>query len=1030
MEFAGVDNIHIITVPSDSAIWGNAVSLPDATGFRITINDSGQSVIDPNSASLALKLDGTAITPTTRSKTGGETTFTFLLPAGTRFDSGSAHSVEAFVKDGRGVDVSAVRNFNAPNYVLIDPALAVTGVDKTKPGFVVRIHQSYHGLENTNDRTDRQIFGEMGANVADNTFFDANGIFLDEDVINYGGGNDGNFGSGAGFPDEPIPGIPSLILPASQTDNIGGEFITFIEFPAPGFYRMGVNSDDGFRTIVGKNPKDRWQVGGLVVGEFNGGRGASDTIFSLVVNQAGIYPFRTTWEEGGGGNNVEWFSIADDGTKILINDVNDPRSLKAYRQGPMTDRAYIASVRPGAGNGVIGVPGEPIKITIVDANTKVVDGTVKLKVNGAEVAATVSRSGNTTTVTYDPGGGYGIRFNTQTNVELSYDETTSPVTTRVVAFDYTAHNKVMPFDLPANSFFVEAEDFDFDNGQSKVEADDLAYTGGAYADLGAVRFVDFNNDDGNDSNLYRIGESPNVNMDSVLGNRWSADRPGPFGSFRQVTINHKIGWVGGGNWGNYSRTIPAGTYTAYAALSFDGVAPGQLNANLALVTAGAGTANQTLKSLGNFNARGSAGWGANDLVGLVGPDGSQGVFKLPGGRVTIRFNMASGDFDWFTLVPVSGVPPKVVAASPGNGAYLSRNKPIRVQIQDFDTAVNATSIKFNLDGAEVNATVNKNGDVTTVEYLPATPFDPLSWHTYTVSFSDNGTPARNFSVTARFQTGALGAPGDFVIEAEDMNYDSGKTLDVASVMPYLGGAYNGLGAVNGVDYVTDDGNDSNVYRLGETGNNIQITDNLNTTDVFGSQLGKDRGTWDMTANYRIGWIGGPDYFNYTRTFPAGDYNVYVALSFDGNNPGQLHGTLHRVTTDPTQPNQATELLGTFDAPGTNYRGGWGASDLVAMKDGNGNLSIVHLEGTQTLRYKADSGDFDYLAFVRTSAPPPPPKFTVFRLQAGNIHLEWEGGGTLEVSDSVTGPWVDTGLTSPVDAPIDRAARFGRVKRNN
>jgi len=61
--------------------------------------------------------------------------------------------------------------------------------------------------------------------------------------------------------------------------------------------------------------------------------------------------------------------------------------------------------------------------------------------------------------------------------------------------------------------------------------------------------------------------------------------------------------------------------------------------------------------------------------------------------------------------------------------------------------------------------------------------------------------------------------------------------------------------------------------------------------------------------------------------------------------------------------------------------------------------------------------------------PPAPRITVVRVDPGNvIHIEWTGGGTLEVSDTVTGPWTDTTLTSPVNAPIDRALRFGRVKR--
>ena len=55
------------------------------------------------------------------------------------------------------------------------------------------------------------------------------------------------------------------------------------------------------------------------LGEFNRGRGASDTLFSFGVAQAGLYPIRTVYFEGGGGANAEFFSLAN-GTKTLLND--------------------------------------------------------------------------------------------------------------------------------------------------------------------------------------------------------------------------------------------------------------------------------------------------------------------------------------------------------------------------------------------------------------------------------------------------------------------------------------------------------------------------------------------------------------------------------------------------------------------------------------------------------------------------------------------------------------------------------------
>ncbi|HXF17299.1 MAG TPA: hypothetical protein VN496_09860, partial [Burkholderiales bacterium] len=68
----------------------------------------------------------------------------------------------------------------------------------------------------------------------------------------------------------------------------------------------------------------------FTVGGFDTGRGATDTIMSFIVPQAGVYPMRMIFHQGGGGANCEWFSVKADGTKVLVNDVAGG-GLKAFR---------------------------------------------------------------------------------------------------------------------------------------------------------------------------------------------------------------------------------------------------------------------------------------------------------------------------------------------------------------------------------------------------------------------------------------------------------------------------------------------------------------------------------------------------------------------------------------------------------------------------------------------------------------------------------------------------------------------------
>jgi len=92
--------------------------------------------------------------------------------------------------------------------------------------------------------------------------------------------------------------------------------------------------------------------------------------------------------------------------------------------------------------------------------------------------------------------------------------------------------------------------------------------------------------------------------------------------------------------------------------------------------------------------------------------------------------------------------------------------------------------------------------------------------------------------------------------------------------------------------------------------------------------------------------------------------------------------------------------------------------------------VVDLGGTTTLRYSSNNGDFDFLLLA--VAPAERPMFTKTTLNTnGSLTLEWTGGGTLEASPSLTGPWAPiAGATSPFTFTPDPAVGqlFGRIVR--
>lgn len=67
------------------------------------------------------------------------------------------------------------------------------------------------------------------------------------------------------------------------------------------------------------------------------GKGMSWVDFSFVVPQAGLYPLRLVYEQGGSGAGLEWVTVNptslayDDIGRVLVNDAANAQSLKAYR---------------------------------------------------------------------------------------------------------------------------------------------------------------------------------------------------------------------------------------------------------------------------------------------------------------------------------------------------------------------------------------------------------------------------------------------------------------------------------------------------------------------------------------------------------------------------------------------------------------------------------------------------------------------------------------------------------------------------
>jgi hypothetical protein len=287
--------------------------------------------------------------------------------------------------------------------------LPASAADTNQPGFFWNISQVQNSEPNVLAWAESQLAGLEGNNLANPTNVGiATGpalppnpltapiSFVITNVINLskaGGTSKGNF-----TPDDQMPGLPGA--GPNGSDNAAAEILTYLLLPA-GTNTIGVNSDDGFRlTLGGPAPQDRFASN---VGQFDGGRGAADTIFQVVVQQAGLYAARVLYENGGGDANIEFFTVLDglNGTnKVLINDIPNG-GIPAYRAVTKL-QAYAPKVDPDPNAGIAVSPGEGIHIVLVDGSAPVAQSSLSLYLDGAALSPAINRSGTTNSVDYTP----------------------------------------------------------------------------------------------------------------------------------------------------------------------------------------------------------------------------------------------------------------------------------------------------------------------------------------------------------------------------------------------------------------------------------------------------------------------------------------------------------------------------------------------------------------------------------------------------------------------------------------------------
>ncbi|HXI71632.1 MAG TPA: glycosyl hydrolase family 28-related protein [Verrucomicrobiae bacterium] len=290
-------------------------------------------------------------------------------------------------------------------------------------------------------------------------------------------------------------------------------------------------------------------------------------------------------------------------------------------------------------------------------------------------------------------------------------------------------------------------------------------------------------------------------------------------------------------------------------------------------------------------------------------------------------------------------------------------------------------------------------------------------HTAVITLTDNN--GRTISKTVSFDTFG---PDSYTFEAEDFDYGSGLFFDNPQH-----GAYAGRSAVDGIDFHSvNAGQGGHDYRPNPPGLETEgATDRPRQASNPGVQ------------DYDVGFNSGGNWGNYTRTFPAGTYNLYLrgANAINGVSDS---ASLSVVTSGWMTSSQTVVQLGTFAVPTT---GDWQVYTWVPLKDSGGNLVQLASDGLgKTLRVTTDNGNYNanFYALIPVYTPPASMALTVLS-SGGNMGISFPTqsgyGYQVEYKTNLTdGVWLPLGgaitgdgTIQTVNDMIGGGSRFYRLR---
>jgi hyaluronate lyase len=305
--------------------------------------------------------------------------------------------------------------------------------------------------------------------------------------------------------------------------------------------------------------------------------------------------------------------------------------------------------------------------------------------------------------------------------------------------------------------------------------------------------------------------------------------------------------------------------------------------------------------------------------GLVSFDPGVTIVQLsPQIIFSVNVNNAHGNSFHASFSYSNAVLPVISGVYPNGATLLQSTNTLAFNLSS-GAGISTSNIIVTLNGSIVtNLAFNGSSTNWNVTYPHLQPNKVYALVITATDASGNVT-----STTESFDTFSAGC---YTWEAEDFDYKGGDFIDNPQI-----DAYSGLSADVNID----------THQVNFGGVDLYRPDGMDT-EVNGDAA---RLQYEGTgySDYSIGYFSAGSWANYTRHFPAGNYNVYARLASGG---GATTCTLSQVVHGWGTTGQITNYLGVFSVANT----GWESYNYIPLEDNFGNLVTVALNGsTNTLQ---------------------------------------------------------------------------------